>query len=52
MKMLGLNPTEQEVVDIPNNVARYVDQSDLGHVWPSSDIQKDKFCLFLNFQQD
>eukprot|EP00090_Calanus_glacialis_P025675 TRINITY_DN40234_c0_g1_i2.p1 TRINITY_DN40234_c0_g1~~TRINITY_DN40234_c0_g1_i2.p1 ORF type:complete len:195 (+),score=59.86 TRINITY_DN40234_c0_g1_i2:77-586(+) len=22
MKMLGLNPTEQEVVDIPNNIAR------------------------------
>ena len=22
LKMLGLNPTEQEVVDIPNNVAR------------------------------
>ena len=24
MKMLGLNPTEQEVVDIPNNIARWV----------------------------
>ena len=22
MKMLGLNPTEQEVVDIPNNIAK------------------------------
>ena len=25
MKMLGLNPTEQEVVDIPNNIAKYAD---------------------------
>ena len=25
MKMLGLNPTEQEVVDIPNNIAKYED---------------------------
>jgi hypothetical protein len=23
MKMLGLNPMEQEVVDIPNEIARY-----------------------------
>ena len=23
MKMLGLNPSEQEVVDIPNNIAKY-----------------------------
>ena len=23
MKMLGLNPMEQEVVDIPNQIARY-----------------------------
>ena len=22
MKMLGLNPSEQEVVDIPNNIAK------------------------------
>ena len=23
MKVLGLNPSEQEVVDIPNNIAKY-----------------------------
>ena len=28
MKMLGLNPTEQEVVDIPNNIAKYQLDSD------------------------
>ena len=40
MKMLGLNPSEQEVVDIPNNIAKY----ESGHFYVDQENDESPLC--------